>query len=79
MWRYVQRDDVILLTMEFEFGRIVAFVAIKDQQPVFAFRTRRRVVAEVLDLVKAYCIGSPAIFWWLRYASRLGGCIWCTS
>jgi len=31
MWRYIERDDVVLLVIELEFGRIVAFVAIEDQ------------------------------------------------
>jgi hypothetical protein len=49
MWRYVECNDVVLLAMELKFGRVVALVAIEDQQPVFAFRTRRYIVVEVLD------------------------------
>ncbi len=40
MWRYIERDDVVLLAIELEFGRVVAFIAVEDQQPIFAFRTR---------------------------------------
>ena len=31
MRRHAERDDVVLLAMELEFGRVVAFVAIEDQ------------------------------------------------
>ena len=65
MRRHTERDDVVLLAMELELGRVVAFVAVEDQQPVFAFRSRRRMVVEVLDPIQAYRIGSPAI---------VGGC-----
>jgi hypothetical protein len=51
--------------MELEFGRVVALVAVEDQQPVLAFCTRRYMAVEVLDPIQAYCIGSLAI---------VGGC-----
>jgi len=31
MRRYIERDDVVLLAMELEFGRVVALVAVEDQ------------------------------------------------
>jgi hypothetical protein len=34
MRRHAERDDVVLLAMELEFGRLVALVAVEDQQPV---------------------------------------------
>ena len=40
MRRHTERDDVVLLAMKLEFGRVVALVAVEDQQPIFAFRTR---------------------------------------
>ncbi len=49
MRRHVECNDLVLLAMELEFGRVVALVAIEDQQPVFAFRARRCVEVEVLD------------------------------
>jgi len=49
MWRHIERDDIVLLAMELEFGRVVALVAVEDQQPVFAFRTRCYIEVEVLD------------------------------
>ena len=61
MRRYIKRDDIVLLVVELEFGRVVALVAVEDQQPVFAFRTRCYIVVEVLDPIQANGIGSPAI------------------
>ena len=49
MQRHIECDDVVLLAMELEFGRMVALVAVKDQQPIFAFRPRRYIAIEVLD------------------------------
>jgi hypothetical protein len=51
--------------MELEFGRVVALVAVEDQQPVLALCPGRCVVVKVLDPIQAYCIGSLAI---------VGGC-----
>ena len=49
MRRHAERNDVVLLAIELEFGRVMALVAIEDQQPIFAFRTRCRMEVEVLD------------------------------
>jgi hypothetical protein len=62
MRRYVECDDVMLLVVALEFGRVVTLVAIEDQQPVFALCPGRRVVVEVLDPIQAYYIDGPAIF-----------------
>ena len=61
MQGHIERDNVVLLAMELEFGRVVAFVAVEDQQPIFAFRTTCCMVVEVLDLIQANNIGSLAI------------------
>ena len=61
MRRHAECNDIVLLAVELEFGRVVAFVAIEDQQPVFAFRTRCCMIVEVLDPIQAYCIGTLAI------------------
>jgi hypothetical protein len=62
---HTERDDVVLLAIELEFSRVVALVAVEDQQPVFALRPRRCMAVEVLNPIQAYRIGSPAI---------VGGC-----
>ena len=51
MRRHAECDDVVLLAIELEFGRVVALVAVEDQQPIFALCPRRRIVVEVLDLI----------------------------
>ena len=51
MRRYVEYNDIVLLAIELEFGRVVALVAIEDQQPIFAFCPRRRIAVEVLNLI----------------------------
>ena len=40
MRRHAERNDVVLLAIELEFGRVVALVAVEDQQPIFAFYTK---------------------------------------
>ena len=40
MRRYIERDNIVLLAVELEFGRVVALVAIEDQQLVFALCLR---------------------------------------
>ena len=49
MRRHTECDDIVLLGVALEFGRVVAFVAVEDQQPVFALGPGCRVVVEVLD------------------------------
>ncbi len=65
MQGHIERDNIVLLVIELEFGRVVAFVAVKDQQPIFALRPRCYIAIEVLDLIQAYCISSLAV---------VGGC-----
>ena len=58
---HTERNNVVLLAIELEFGRVVAFVAVEDQQPIFALRTKRYIAIEVLDPIQAYCISSLAV------------------
>ena len=51
MRRHIERNDVVLLAIELKFSRVVALVAVEDQQPIFAFRTRCCIVVEVLNLI----------------------------
>jgi len=61
MRRHIESNNVVLLAIELEFGRVVALVAVEDQQPVFTFRTRCYIEVEVLDPIQAYRISRPAI------------------
>ena len=61
MWGHAECNDVVLLAVELKFGRVVALMAIKDQQPVSACCTRCCMIVEVLDPIQAYLIGCPAI------------------
>ena len=61
MQRHIERNNVVLLAIELEFRRVVALVAVEDQQPAFAFCAKCYIAVEVLDPIQAYCIGSPAI------------------
>ena len=61
MRRHIERNDIVLLAMKLEFSRVMALVAVEDQQPVFTLRTRRCMVVEVLDPIEAYSIGCPAV------------------
>ena len=65
IWRHIERNNVVLLAIELKFGRVVALVAIEDQQPVFALYLGRRIEVEVLDPIQADYIGGPAV---------VGGC-----
>jgi len=40
---------------------VVALIAVEDQQPIFAFRTRYYIEVEVLNPIQAYYIGRPAV------------------
>ena len=61
MRKHIESDNVILLAIELEFSRVVALVAVEDQQPVFTFYTRCYIDVEVLNLIQAYYISSLAI------------------
>ncbi len=61
MRRYAKRNNVVLLAIELEFRRVVALVAVEDQQLAFAFYAKCCIAVEVLDLIQAYCISSLAI------------------
>jgi len=49
MQRHTKRNDIVLLAIELEFGRVVAFVAVEDQQPIFTFRTRYYIEVKILN------------------------------
>jgi hypothetical protein len=49
VYRHVERNNIVLPVVELEFGRVVALVAVEDQQPVFALVPGCRIIIEVLD------------------------------
>ena len=61
MRRHTECDNVVLLAVSFEFFGVVAIVAVKDQQPIFALRTSCCMEIEVTNLIHAFLICSPAI------------------
>ena len=71
MRRYAERNNIVLLAIELEFGRVVALVAVEDQQPIFAFRIRYRMEVEVLDPIQANGISRLAIIG--SYNTPVGG------
>ena len=46
MWRHTKRNNITVLAELVEFGRSVATVAVKDEESVFPFRTRRGIRLE---------------------------------
>jgi len=59
--RYIERNYVLFLIVELKFGRIVAFVTIKNKKPVDALRTTFYIEVEVFYLYKALLIYRLAI------------------
>ena len=49
--RHTERDDVMFLAVDLKWGRVMALVAVEDQQPAPSLRTRCRMVVEVLNLI----------------------------
>ena len=49
IYGHIERDDVVFLAVDLEWGRVVALVAVKNQQPARSLRTRCCIVVEVLD------------------------------
>ena len=61
MRRHTECDNVVLLAVGLEFLGVVAIVAVKDQQPIFAFRARYCMKIEVPNLIYTFLIRSLAI------------------
>jgi len=56
--RYTKCNNVVLLAVGFEFFGVVAIVAVKDEQLIFALRTRCCVEIEVPNLIHTFLISS---------------------
>jgi len=60
----------VLLAVGFEFFGVVAIVAVKDEQPIFALRTRCCMEIEVPNPIHAFLISSLPV---IGYYNTLGG------
>jgi hypothetical protein len=54
----------VALAVELEFRRVVALMAIEDQEPVNSLCAASRMLIEVLDEINASLVGSPAFLCW---------------
>ena len=61
MSRHIERNDVLFLIVELKFARIVAFVAIKNKEPVGALYITFYIEVEVFYLYEAFLIYRLAI------------------
>jgi hypothetical protein len=48
---HTECNDIVLLRVELEFSRVMALVAIDDQEPIFAFSAKRCMVIKVFNPV----------------------------
>ena len=51
MCRHTERDDVMFLAVDLKWGRVMALMAVKDQQLAPSLRTRYYMVVEVFNLI----------------------------
>ena len=56
MSRHIEYNDVLFLIIELKFGRIVAFIAIKNKEPVGALRITFYIKVEIFYLYEALLI-----------------------
>jgi len=68
--RYTKCNNIVLLVVGFKFFGVVAIVAVKDKQPIFALRTRYCVEIEVPNPIYTFLISSPPV---ISYCNTLGG------
>jgi hypothetical protein len=66
--RYTESNNVILLTVDLEVGRVVAVMAIEDKEAINPGCSSSSILIEVLNLFKAPLVGCPTI---LRYRDSL--------
>jgi len=68
--RYIKCNNIILLVVGFEFFGVVAIVAVKDKQLIFALRIRCYIEIEVPNPIYTFLISSLPV---IGYYNVLGG------
>jgi hypothetical protein len=58
---YVERNDVVYLTEQLEFHRIMALVAIKNEEAIDSLRLGPCMSFNVLEPFRPECVRSPAV------------------
>ena len=61
MGRHTESNNVILLAIKLKVGRVVAFMAVKDKQPICSSCTTFSMLVKVLNPFQASFIGRPAV------------------
>jgi len=68
--RHTKCNNIVLLAIGFEFFGVVAIVAVKDKQPIFALRTRYYIEIKVPNPIHTFLISSPPV---IGYYNTPGG------
>ena len=70
MRRYIKCNNIVLLVIGFEFFGVVAIVAVKDKQLIFALRTKCYIEIEIPNPIHTFLISNPPV---ISYYNTLGG------
>jgi hypothetical protein len=62
--RHIESNNIILLIVDLEVGRVVAIMAIEDKEAISPGYSSSSILIEVLNLFKAPLVSGPTI---LRY------------
>ena len=60
--RHAERNDVVLLVVELEVGRVVAIVAVEDEEAINPDFSSFSMLVEVLDPFQASLVRCPTVF-----------------
>ena len=58
---HTERNDIVLLADRLEFGRMVAFVTVQNEQSMSAFRGFSRMKIEMLNPAHTDLVRSPSV------------------
>jgi hypothetical protein len=61
VWKHTESNNLAFLAEVLELKRLVALVAVNNEQPVTAYRTSLCMLDKVLQLGKTKLVGSPAV------------------